>query len=96
MPFFLRSAQRFFIISDSRFLPSGVIPRPRGDLVFDREALVTERVLLLPSDPSSSNAAIARSRRSLSRFKSVMNLAISKMRLLMNYSIGRSPGYPLI
>ena len=25
-PFFLRSAQRFFIASDNRFLPSGVIP----------------------------------------------------------------------
>jgi hypothetical protein len=27
--FFLRSAQRFFIISDRRFLPAGVSPRPR-------------------------------------------------------------------
>lgn len=30
--FFLRSAQRFFIISDKRFLPAGVSPRRRGPL----------------------------------------------------------------
>jgi len=68
--FFLRSAQRFFIISDSRFLPAAVRP-PR---LFLRELGACRGVVLrlaraaVPSIPSK--AAMARSIRSLSLFNS--------------------------
>jgi hypothetical protein len=59
--FFLRSAQRFFIISDKRFLPAGVSPRRLG--LVEEEAAVVEpgrrplRALVAP-DCSSSPMAL--------------------------------------
>jgi hypothetical protein len=63
----LRAAQRFFIISDKRFLPSGVIP-PRLFLF----AVGPLRVpfLLVAAGPTPNRAEIARPSRSLSFFKS--------------------------
>ena len=75
-PFFLRSAQRFFIAKDSRRLPSGVIP-PR---FFPFDAAVTRLIFLVVRgafDPSI--AAMTRLSRSLSRFKSVTIFSRSKM-----------------
>src|ERR1700730_12802898 len=68
VPFFLRSAHLFFIISDSRFLPSAV---RRPFLAFRMTkvgAAVFAELVLTTSVPSS--AAIARLRRSLSLFNS--------------------------
>lgn len=79
-PFFLRSAQRFFIAIDNRFLPSGVRP-PRLRL-FDVVPLGLPARLFLPprdkADPKS--AAIARPSLSLSSFNSATNLSRSKIR----------------
>jgi hypothetical protein len=69
VPFFLRSAHLFLIMSDNRFLPSAVICRPflAFRMIKVGAALFSERVLA-PSVPSS--AAMARLRRSLSLFNS--------------------------
>jgi hypothetical protein len=68
--FFLRSAQRFFIISDSRFLPAGV--RPARFFLLEVAACGAATLRFVPaaavSDPS--NAAMARLSRSLSLFNS--------------------------
>jgi len=77
-PFFLRSAHRFFISSDSRFLPSLVIPPRR--LVFVAPGLEAAIRPLLPVafDPAPIKAVIALISRSLSFFKSATILSISK------------------
>jgi hypothetical protein len=78
--FFLRSAQRFFIISDSRFLPAGVRP-PR---FFLREvpawAVATLRFAPTAVVSGASKAAMARSSRSLSLFNSATIERKSKVR----------------
>ena len=80
--FFLRSAQRFFIISDSRFLPAGVRP-PR---FFLREVAAcgaaTLRFAPAAVVSGASNAAMARSSRSLSLFNSATIERMSKVRSL--------------
>jgi hypothetical protein len=68
VPFFLRSAHLFFIISDNRFLPSDVRPRPPFLALTKVGAASLLEPVLAPSVPSS--AAIARLRRSLSFFNS--------------------------
>ena len=77
-PFFLRSAHRFFISSDSRFLPSLVIP-PRL-FVFVAPGLEAAIRPLLPVavDPAPTKAVIALISRSLSFFRSATILSISK------------------
>jgi hypothetical protein len=74
--FFLRSAQRFFIASDSRFLPSGV-SRPRRFLFLPAGAGFGPRLAPAAAEPSS--AAIALPIRSASRLKSATILSISKV-----------------
>src|SRR5260221_8933474 len=68
VPFLLRSAHLFFIISDNRFLPSDVRPRPPFLALTKVGAASFLELVLAPSVPSS--AAIARLRRSLSFFNS--------------------------
>ncbi|MGA8792500.1 MAG: hypothetical protein WB498_06210 [Candidatus Binatus sp.] len=79
-PFFLRSAQRFFIAIDNRLLPSGV--RPPRLFLFNLVPLGLPALVFLPprakADPRS--AAIARPSLSLSSFKSATNLSRSKIR----------------
>ena len=83
-PFILPSAQRFFIASDSRFLPSGVIP-PR---LFPFEAvrrLATAFVFLAaPGEYDSTSAPMARFSRSRSCFKSETIFSRSKARSLLS------------
>ena len=85
IPFFLRSAHRFFINSDNRLRPSLVIP-PRRFLpaaaIFILVPGFLPLLLPLPVAPIPSKAAIAAPRRSLSFFKSEMILSISKQVLL--------------
>lgn len=80
-PFFLRSAHRFFISSDSRFLPSLVIP-PRLFLFVAPDLGAAIRPLLPEAIPAPTKAVIARISRSLSFFKSATILSISKYVLL--------------
>jgi len=68
VPFLLRSAHLFFIISDNRFLPSAVRRRPPFLALTKVGAASFLELVLAPSIPSS--AAIARLRRSLSFFNS--------------------------
>jgi hypothetical protein len=79
MPFFLRSAQRFFIAIDSRFLPAGV--RPPRLRFFEVVPLGLPTFFLPPpekADPKS--AEIARPSLSLSFAKSATNFSRSKVR----------------
>jgi hypothetical protein len=78
-PFFLYSAQRFFIASDNRFLPS-TVRRPRLLLfaVGAEAAAFPFEVAAGESGPSS--AAMARLSRSLSLFNSATILSRSKIR----------------
>ena len=79
-PFFLRSAQRFFIAIDSRFLPSGVKP-PRSRRFDVVPFGLPARLFLLPPDKADSkSAAIARPSRSASSFNSATNFSRSKIR----------------
>ena len=75
-PFLLRSAQRRFIDSDSRLLPSGV----RRWRLFTFEAAWRGAAAPLAPDVSiPSSAATARLSRSLSRFKSATILSMSNV-----------------
>lgn len=79
-PFFLRSAQRFFIAIDNRFLPSGVRP-PRLRLFGVVPFGLPARVFLPPPDKAEpTSAAIARPSLSASSFNSATNLSRSKIR----------------
>lgn len=78
MPFFRRSAQRFFIAIDSRLLPSGV--RPRRLRLFDVLPLGLPPRFLPPCDKAfPMSAEMARPSRSLSFFKSANNFSRSKV-----------------
>ena len=69
--FFRRSAQRFFIIIDNRFLPAGVMPPRR--FLFVVAALgpgFGPRLPPVAAAPAPTKAVIARTRRSLSFFRS--------------------------
>ena len=81
--FFLRSAQRFFIAIDSRFLPAGVRP-PRlrfFGLVFVVEPLGRPRRFFpRPGMTDPTSASMARPSRSFSFVKSASNLSRSKIR----------------
>ena len=76
----LRSAQRFFIAIDNRFLPSGV--RPPRLRFFDVVPFgLPTRVFLPPPDKADpTSAAIARPSLSLSSFNSATNFSRSKIR----------------
>jgi hypothetical protein len=78
-PFFLRSAQRFFIANDNRLLPSGVSP-PRF-LAFNADGrdVVMLVFLAVRGEFAPSNAAMARLSLSLSCFKSATILCKSKI-----------------
>jgi hypothetical protein len=79
IPFFLRSAHRFFMSSDSRFLPSLLIPPRR--FLFAGTALALGpgfRPRLAPVEPIPTRALIARTNRSRSFIKSATILSISK------------------
>ena len=77
--FFLRSAQRFFIASDNRFLPSAVRPPRLLLLAMGAEAAAFAfEVAAGESVPSS--AAMARLSRSFSLFNSATILSTSKIR----------------
>src|ERR1019366_21626 len=80
IPFFLRSAQRFFIAIDNRFLPSGV--RPPRLRFFDVVPFgLPARAFLPPPDKADpTSAAIARPSLSASSFNSATNLSRSKIR----------------
>ena len=84
--FFLRSAQRFFIASDSRFLPAGV--RPARFLLLEVAAcgVATLRFVPAASVSGPSNAAMARLSRSLSLFNSATIEGMSKVR---SFGVGR-------
>ena len=78
MPFFRRSAQRFFIAIDRRLLPSGV--RPPRLRPFDVLPLGLPPRFLPPCDKAvPMSAEMARPSRSLSFFKSATNLFRSKV-----------------
>ena len=81
-PIFLRSAQRFFIASDSRFRPAGVrLPRFFLFVVFP---LGPADVLLSTGDNAEPNSApMARPNLSRSFFKSETTFARSKVRSLL-------------
>ena len=92
-PFFLYSAQRFFIASDNRFLPAAV-RRPRLLLfaVGAEAAAFSFEVAAGESVPSS--AAMARLSRSLSLFNSATILSKSKIRSSDGlHSAGRLHGF---
>jgi hypothetical protein len=78
-PFFLRSAHRFFIASDSRFLPSGVIPLRLFSLDATGCGAVTLLFRVTQGEVDSSSAAIARSSRPLSCFNTSTILFVSKI-----------------
>ena len=83
---FLYSAQRFFIISDNRFLPAGV--RRWRRFVFEAWRGAAALLLVRPPEaPIPSNAAIARLSRPLSRFKSATILFVSKVRSFLRLSL---------
>ena len=76
----MRSAQRFFMASDRRFLPAGVIPPrlfPVADAAVLRATLLFRVVRLEEAD--STSAAIALPIRSLSLSSSDTILSISKV-----------------
>ena len=75
-PFFLRSAQRFFIASDSRLLPSGVTP-PRFFPFNAGGGGVATPVLTARGEFDPSSTAMARLSLSLSCFKSATILCTS-------------------
>src|SRR6202158_2470473 len=75
-PFFLRSAQRFFIASDSRLLPSGVSP-PRFFPFNAGGGGVATPVLTARGEFDLSSTAMARLSLSLSCFKSATILCRS-------------------
>src|SRR6202167_599087 len=81
--FFLRSAQRFFIAIDNRFLPSGVRP-PRlrfFGFVFVVEPLGRPRRFLpRPGNTDPTSASMAPPSRSLSFVKSASNISRSQVR----------------
>ena len=78
-PFFLRSAQRFFIANDNRLLPSGVSP-PRFLAFNAGERGVTTLVFFAArGEFAPSSAAMARLSLSLSCFKSATILSRSKI-----------------
>ena len=77
-PFFRRSAQRFFIASDNRFLPSAV-RRPRL-LLFAVGAEAAAFPFEVAAGWVPSSAAMARLSRSLSLFNSATILSMSKIR----------------
>jgi hypothetical protein len=78
-PFFLRSAQRFFIANDNRLLPSGVRP-PRSFPFNAAERGVAIFVFLATGvEFAPSSAAMARLSLSLSCFKSASILSRSKV-----------------
>jgi hypothetical protein len=86
VPFFFRSAHRFFIANDSRLLPSGVIP-PR---LFPFDAVTATAIFLaVRGEFDASSAAIARLSLSLSCFSSPTILSRSKVRsfLLSSYPV---------
>jgi hypothetical protein len=76
-PFRRRSAQRFFIASDNRFLPSGV-RRPRRFLFAVLPGFGPRLAGVPDADPNS--ALIALPILSASRLKSATILSISKFR----------------
>jgi hypothetical protein len=77
--FFFLSAQRFFIASDSLFLPAGVRRRPR---FLEGAVLVGMAILLVVLVASFSSKAMARLIRPLSFFSSKTILARSNFDLL--------------
>jgi hypothetical protein len=77
--FFLRSAQRRFIASDNRFLPSGVKPPRLRFFVVDPFGLPMRFLPLPPDKADPNNAEIARPSLSLSFVKSDTNLFRSKV-----------------
>jgi len=83
VPFLLRSAHLFFIISDNRFLPSDVRPRPPFLALTKVGATSFLELVLAPSVPSST--AIARLRRSLSFFNSDTIAAMSTIPPLIRF-----------
>ena len=76
--FFLRSAQRFFIASDKRLLPSGVIPPPSRAFNTGGRGTETLVFLAIRGEVVPSKSAMARLSRSLSFFKSATILSRSK------------------
>ncbi len=78
-PLFLRSAQRFFIASDKRFLPFGVMP-PRLFLLTPVRRRVPAPLFLVPCCDDPTSATMAPVSRSLSSFKSATILCKSKIR----------------
>jgi len=82
LAFFLRSAQRFFIASDNRLLPSGV--RPPRSRFFVVLPLGLPMCFLPPSEKADpKSAAMACPSRSRSFFKSETIFARSKVRVLL-------------
>jgi hypothetical protein len=79
IPFFLRSAHRFFMSSDNRLRPSLLMPPRRLPAVVLAALGPGFRPLRLPvaADPPPTKAAIALTIRSLSIFKSATILSIS-------------------
>src|SRR5208283_3639951 len=65
-PFFLRSAQRFFIANDKRLLPSSVIPQRRRPVA---RAPPARFFVTGDDDAIPSRASIARTIRSLSALR---------------------------
>ena len=92
-PIFLRSAQRFFIASDSRFRPSGVKP-PRLFLFVVLPLGLPTRFLPPCDNAEPRSAPMARLSRSRSFFKSETNFARSTVRsLLFSHDFDQSLGY---
>jgi hypothetical protein len=78
-PFFLRSAQRFFMANDNRLLPSGVMP-PRSFPFNAAERGVAMFVFLATGvEFAPSSSAMARLSLSLSCFRSASILSKSKV-----------------
>jgi hypothetical protein len=78
-PFFLRSAQRFFIANDNRLLPSGVRPPPSFPFNAAERGVAIFIFLATGVEFAPSSAAMARLSLSLSCFKSASILSRSKV-----------------
>jgi hypothetical protein len=82
LPIFLRSAQRFFIASDNRLRPSGVMP-PRFFLFVVLPLGLPTRFFPPGANAEPKSAPMARLNLSRSFFKSETTFARSKVRSLL-------------
>jgi hypothetical protein len=87
-PYFLRSAQRFFMANESRLLPSGVRPPPFFAFNVGGRGVGTLVFLAVRCKFALSTTAMARLILSLSCFKSATILSSRVLRKGLNHEFG--------